>query len=446
MLKNLKIFSERKKKWLMTAISFGVLCTVFAMLTYELTKKQVTVVLDGAKQELSVHAGTIGELLNDLDVNVGKHDLVKPGKDTELKAGMTVNWKPAAEVKMASNGKTQATWTTAKTVKEFLESKNMTVGKHDKLTPGVDTAITDGMKITYASAFPVQVKAGGKKDNKMFWSTATASMTVEDFLQNNDIQYDDNDEVKPALDTPIREASDITVNRVKVVTDVVQKSTDYAVVTKEDGSLPKGEKKVMASGEEGLMAVHYKVTMKNGKEVKRQKVKTETKNKSQDRIVAVGTKVVSKPSHEENSSSGNRNLSAKPSGADSGNSKSSSSNTKSSSSKKKSSSSSKKSNSASESAKRQFKVHSTAYTANCSGCSGVTSTGINLKANPSAKVIAVDPNVIPLGTKVWVEGYGYAVAGDTGGAIKGNRIDVFIPSTAKMSNWGHRTVLIKILN
>ena len=61
----------------------------------------------------------------------------------------------------------------------------------------------------------------------------------------------------------------------------------------------------------------------------------------------------------------------------------------------------------------------TAYTAYCNGCSGITTTGINLRANPNLKVIAVDPSVIPLGSKVWVEGYGYAVAGDTGGAIKG---------------------------
>ncbi len=42
------------------------------------------------------------------------------------------------------------------------------------------------------------------------------------------------------------------------------------------------------------------------------------------------------------------------------------------------------------------------------------------------KLIAVDPNVIPLGSKVWVEGYGYAIAGDTGGAIKGNKIDILV--------------------
>ena len=56
-----------------------------------------------------------------------------------------------------------------------------------------------------------------------------------------------------------------------------------------------------------------------------------------------------------------------------------------------------------------------------------TATGLILNNNPNAKVIAVDPSVIPLGTKVYVEGYGYAVAADTGGAIKGHKIDVFFP-------------------
>src|SRR5690606_33289618 len=87
-----------------------------------------------------------------------------------------------------------------------------------------------------------------------------------------------------------------------------------------------------------------------------------------------------------------------------------------------------------------------AFTSECKGCSGYTATGINLKANPSQKVIAVDPNVIPLGTKVWVEGYGEAVAGDTGGNIKGNRIDIHVPNKSTATNWGVRNVQVKILD
>ena len=95
---------------------------------------------------------------------------------------------------------------------------------------------------------------------------------------------------------------------------------------------------------------------------------------------------------------------------------------------------------------KTFNVVATAYTANCTGCSGTTATGINLKANPGAKVISVDPNVIPLGSRVYVEGYGEAIAGDTGGAIKGNRIDIFMPDHTNAINFGRRTVSVTVLN
>ncbi|WP_342526533.1 LysM peptidoglycan-binding domain-containing protein [Chryseomicrobium sp. FSL W7-1435] len=91
-------------------------------------------------------------------------------------------------------------------------------------------------------------------------------------------------------------------------------------------------------------------------------------------------------------------------------------------------------------------VEATAYTAYCEGCSGTTATGIDLRANPNQKVIAVDPSVIPLGSKVWVEGYGEAIAGDTGGAIKGNKIDLFMPEQQDALNWGRQTITIKILD
>ncbi len=95
---------------------------------------------------------------------------------------------------------------------------------------------------------------------------------------------------------------------------------------------------------------------------------------------------------------------------------------------------------------KQLTVEATAYTASCEGCSGVTATGVDLKANPNQKVIAVDPSVIPLGSKVYVEGYGEAIAADTGGAIKGNKIDVFVPAQADAQQWGRKTVNVTVLN
>ncbi|AFL98553.1 hypothetical protein Desde_0058 [Desulfitobacterium dehalogenans ATCC 51507] len=86
---------------------------------------------------------------------------------------------------------------------------------------------------------------------------------------------------------------------------------------------------------------------------------------------------------------------------------------------------------------KTFEVEATAYTYT----GNATATGVW----PREGLIAVDPRVIPLGTEVYVEGYGYAIAADTGGAIKGNIIDVFFPSLQRCIQWGRRPVVIHIL-
>lgn len=86
---------------------------------------------------------------------------------------------------------------------------------------------------------------------------------------------------------------------------------------------------------------------------------------------------------------------------------------------------------------KTFEVEATAYTYT----GNRTATGVW----PREGLIAVDPRVIPLGTEVYVEGYGYAIAADTGGAIKGNIIDVFFPSFQTCIEWGRRPVIIHIL-
>jgi N-acetylmuramoyl-L-alanine amidase len=111
----------------------------------------------------------------------------------------------------------------------------------------------------------------------------------------------------------------------------------------------------------------------------------------------------------------------------------------------------KPSNSAEAAVKEEIKVEeeiivaATAYTAECEGCSGTTKTGINLRENPDEKVIAVDPDIIPLGSKVYVEGYGYAVAGDIGGGINGHEIDIFLSEEQDAVEWGRQKVKVAIV-
>ena len=90
---------------------------------------------------------------------------------------------------------------------------------------------------------------------------------------------------------------------------------------------------------------------------------------------------------------------------------------------------------------KQISAKVTAYTPFDAGCNGITASGTTAKKG----VIAVDPNVIPLGTKVYIPGYGVAVAQDTGGAIKGNRIDVCYATKGEAFAWGVRNVPVYIL-
>ncbi|HOS43336.1 MAG TPA: 3D domain-containing protein [Armatimonadota bacterium] len=95
--------------------------------------------------------------------------------------------------------------------------------------------------------------------------------------------------------------------------------------------------------------------------------------------------------------------------------------------------------------RRVLTMVSTAYDPGPASCGRHANgyTAIGLRATRG--VVAVDPKVIPLGSRVYVEGYGAAIAGDTGGAIKGNRIDVCFPTRAEALRWGRRTVTVVVL-
>jgi len=310
---------------------------------------------------------------------------------------MKITYKAAKPIKVAMGDERRTIWTTADTVKELIQQEDIDVTEHDRIEPALDTVIKNDLSLTIDKAFQITLNVG-EEEKQHVWTTST---TVADFLKNQDVQLNELDKVEPALTDELTEKSNVTVTRIEKVTDVVEEPIAFNVVEKKDDNIEKGVQKVINSGKEGKQEKHYEVTIENGQEVTRKLLKTETVQKSEDRVVALGTKVVQTSTTV--ASRGNDSVS------------------------------------------KEFYVNSTAYTASCNGCSGTTATGVNLKANPNAKVIAVDPNVIPLGTKVYVEGYGYAVAADTGSAIKGNKIDVFLSSKSAAYRWGSKRVKIKIL-
>lgn len=364
--------------------------------------KKISITLNGDNQEIYTNAETVGDLFSEQNIQVYKADRVSPSLKTSIEDGLSVEWEQAKEITITVDGEKQTIKTTDDQVSEILAKAKIKVSEHDKVLPGLDAKIGSDANITLEKAFHVTLVNG--VDKKKVWSTST---TVADFLKQQEIHINEFDRVEQRMDELVNPNDVIQVVRVEKVTDVVEVATDFAVETRKDKNLLKGKEKVVQEGKKGLTKQTFEIISENGKQVSRILKNEEVVKDSAKKVVSVGTKVVT-ASVSRGTTSQASNTS--PSGG------------------------------------KEFYVSSTAYTAFCTGCSGVTATGIDLRSNPGLKVIAVDPSVIPLGSKVWVEGYGYAIAGDTGGAIKGMKIDLFMADKNQALGYGRKQIKIKVIN
>ena len=158
-------------------------------------------------------------------------------------------------------------------------------------------------------------------------------------------------------------------------------------------TLPKGEEKVLQEGTVGLDEVEEEIHYKQGDVIDTKELQRKTITPMQPKVVQVGTREV------EVSRSYDR-------------------------------------------VREVITMEATAYLPTDGGGDGITATGIRARHG----VVAVDPNVIPLGTRVYIPGYGEAIAADTGGDIVGNRIDVVLEDYGSAMQFGRRTVDVYILS
>lgn len=310
-------------------------------------------------------------------------------------------------VSVVIDGKEQKVVTYRSDLKKILADNNIRIENKDKISVNLDSEVKDGDKINIKKAVKVKVDVDGK-----ILSIVTAEDTVEDMLDQEGIKVEKEDRVQPSMDNKITNGMDISITRVtsKVVKE--NKALDFTTVVKKDSNLEEGKKKVIQAGQKGEKVIATRVVYENGKEVSRRVVSESVTKKPVNKLVAVGTMGVIRPSRGSGNGSSKLNF------------------------------------------RKVIRMKSTAYTANeaCTGKGsgdpyhGITATGTRARRNPSGySTIAVDPRVIPLGTKVYVEGYGLAIAEDVGGAIKGNIIDVFFSTNSQANNWGVKQVNVYIL-
>lgn len=217
--------------------------------------------------------------------------------------------------------------------------------------------------------------------------------TVADVLEKLGVTLGENDRINQSRDTKITSDTEICIDRVEISEEVTNEAVACNTIEEKTDSLPKGEKRIKQEGSNGERKVTRRVTKVNGRVESAQELNSEVIKNPTDKVVLVGTKV------QVSESKGTQSV---------GNS----------------------------SGRFIGVFESTAY---C--IKGTTASGQRARRG----LVAVDPRVIPLGTRLYIEGYGEAIAADTGGAIKGNIIDVYFETAAECYAWGRRNIRVRVL-
>ncbi|SDO59344.1 ubiquitin-like domain-containing protein [Alkalicoccus daliensis] len=441
-----------QKSVLTTNIGTAIILMMLGIVVYDVTKAEVIISHEGEMISLETHASTVEAVMEEQDIEVASHDYIAPALDTPVEDEILIEYKSAQQVTVSLEGEEEEMWTTVDTVDELMEEISVDVSQHDAVEPSLHAEIKDGIEIFYEKAFPVTLEAEGQEEE--IW---TVPATVEEILEEENIELNELDKVIPSEDEVVTESTEIELVRVEKEEEIEEETVNFKIVTKEDDSLAIGREAVVQPGTAGKIKKHYEVTLENGEEVSRELVSEEIVQKSKDQIVAVGTKepvqvaaastekkpasedseaAVSKEKNNTASITADAEEAAPPKEAQKKNT----------TAETQSSENEAENNEQTEKEEEWKTFAATAYTADCSGCSGITQTGMNLKANPDARVVAVDPGVIPLGSRVEVKGRGEFIAADTGGAVNGNKIDIFMPSRDKALSFGSRSVEVRVID
>ena len=360
---------------------------VIAAAAFVYNAKTIDAHIDGETVRITTIFGTVGQALAHSNLESYPEDIVNPSRETKVTSGLTVEVTRSKPVHLSVDEQTFTTRTPSKTVGEALvdlsERYGLQIKDVDEVNVSRSEAVTNQMEIKVRRAIPILVHADGKTID-----TYIAPRTVADALKKLGVVLGMKDKVSLALDHMLAPNEQVSVVRVAERVETVKSEIPYQIVS-EAADFPVGlPDKIVSRGSNGLQEQTVRLTLEDGKEVDREILGQRVVTAPTNQVVSRGTQT--------SVSRGGETIQFK----------------------------------------RAYVMRATAY------CipGGTTKTGASVRWG----IVAVDPRVISLGENVYVEGYGKARALDTGGAIKGNRIDLYMNSQEAASSWGVRNVMVYV--
>ncbi len=371
---------------------------------------------------------SLEDVLNTNEIEYGENDFIKPSLSQIMSDGDTAEIKAYNPVTLIDGEESYSTVLYGGTVEDVLKELSIVLGQSDYVEPSLETALIKDMEIKVYRLFELEFTDGEEEPEII----STSAKTVEDFLKENNIEVNEGDELSHELDEEIGKDTKLSVGRAsfeeKTETETVKYQTEY----KNDSTMEVGQQVTETYGQNGEKTVVYKEKYINGEFDSKEAVEEKITKQPVTEVIRKGTMKVEVP---ESNEQDEPELEETPSDdttdsdvstvAPSGNTFTdmygnvvSYSNV--------------------------MNGSCTAYTAP----GGITSTGQAAQVG----IVAVDPNVIPYGTRMYITSgsvvYGYAVAGDTGGALMSGLVlvDVYYDTLEECYNFGRRDMTVYILD
>ncbi len=310
--------------------------------------------------------------------------------------GLLIYWLALDRVTLEVDGQRYQWLTLSSTVEQTLQEKKVHLKTGDEVKPGLQTPITENLTIQVIRSFPVQISVAGKTTQ-----VYTTSRPVRAVLAMAKVTYDADDRIIPGVDTLVQPNQQIRVIQVTTKIEsrrvVINPATEY----RKDRALERGVTKVIRKAQPGVLERQVKVVYEDGRPVRQTKLGDKIIKPALNGIIAMGTKPVSRVLITSRGSY------------------------------------------------RYIELRSMMATAYYPGPESTGKYAAAARTYTGKRagfgLVAVDPRVIPLGSMLYIEGYGKAEAADIGAAIKGNKIDLCYDTYREASMFGRKNVKVYIL-
>ena len=339
--------------------------------------RPVWIQADGRTWPVRTHAAAPDQILAEAGLSLAPHDRVVVEDDPAGEgASLRIRVERAVPVTVHEDGRVLTFYTTATTVGGALREAGLTLYLADRVEPGLAQPLSAGMHIHVERSQPVTVRVDGRVIR-----TRTHRDQIAPVLADLGVVLTGQDYTIPPLDAPLNGETTIVVVRVSERFLIQQEPIPFDVVWQPDPELELDERRLIQDGAPGVLERRLRVRYEDGQEVSRTMENEYVAVPPTTKIIGYGTKIVV------------RQLET-PEGT--------------------------------VEYWRVIRMLATSYSASTAGTPrsspyyGRTRLGWPMRHG----IVAVDPRVISLRSRVYVPGYGIGVAGDTGGAIKGRRIDL----------------------